>query len=257
MNTTIATTRGCGTRDAGSVYLCLGIGPGGTLTVEDLILDPVKIWPGGWQRGFKIIPNRGGWNDVGIFVGEEFYKSLYDFVEEARRYGISRKVPPTFPFEQLTPGLSRMIFIHSKAHPRFDFALEIEAPLPHCKVFPTIAGPDFYLDNRDMWNETVPGYHPKIEKQTVCTFAHQHLAGLIHDASYGDDLGFEIQMPSFSYKGVMPILVKPADWDLKLTWDIGAFMSAPLSHVEMPKKLNKSAAQRANKSGFETIVTDW
>lgn len=247
MNTTISTTRGCGTRDAGSVYLCLGIGPGGTLTIEDLILDPVKIWPGNWQRGFKIIPNRGGWNDVGIFVGEEFYKSLYDFVEEARRYGISRKVPPTFPFEQLTPGLSRMIFIHSKAHPRFDYNIEVETPLCGCK---------FFLEDPKLWAKTFPGYHPKIEKETKCTFAHQHLAGRIHKAGFNDYGEFEIQMPSFSYKGIYPI-IKPEAGQEDMTWDIGAFMSAPLSHVEMPKKLNKSTAQRANKSGFETIVTDW
>ncbi len=44
---------------------------------------------------------------------------------------------------------------------------------------------------------------------------------------------------------------------IKLEWQIGAFMVAPLSHLEMPKKLNKSAAQRANKAGYEVIITDW
>lgn len=253
MNTTISCERGCGFRSEGGTYLCLGIGPGGTLTIEDLILDPVKIWPGDWQRGFKILSNRGGWNDVGIFISKEDYPSIWDFSEECWRYGISRKVPPTFPFEQLTPGLSRMVFIHARAYPKFDYSIDDfdVGPLHGCKFFPE---PEY----KELWETTFTGWHPQVEKKTPCTFAHRHLAGLIHDeAPYGENLEFEIKRPSFSYKGIMPVIPAPAGTQIKLEWQIGAFMSAPLSHVEMPKKLNKNAAQRANKSGFETIVTDW
>jgi hypothetical protein len=247
--------RGCGTRSEGGCYLCLGIGSGGSLTVENLIIDPIKIWPGQWQRGFKILPNKQGFNDVGIFVGEEFYPSLWDFVEEARRFGISRKVPPTFPFEQLTPGKSRMVFIHRKAYPKFDYmdadlgTGKISAPLSGCKM----------LWEPEIWKRAFPGWHPRIEKEgTFCTFSHQHFAGLIHNAAYDDKGQFEIKMLSFSYSGFMPVVRNDdAGNRIKLEWQIGAFMVAPLSHLEMPKKLNKSAAQRANKAGYEVIVTDW
>lgn len=246
--------RGCGTRSEGGTYLCLGIGPGGTLTVEDLILDPIKIWPGGWQRGFKILPNKMGFNDVGIFVGEEFYPSLFDFVEEARRFGISRKVPPTFPFSQLTPGKSRMVFLHKKAYPKFSYidvelTEHVHIPQYGCKM----------LWEPEIWKRAFPGWHPRIEKEgTFCTFSHKHFAGLIHNVVY-DEIGqFEIKMPSFSYSGFMPVVRNDDQGNrIKLEWRIGAFMVAPLSHVEMPKKLNKGAANRANKSGYEVIVTDW
>ena len=252
-NTTISCVRGCGVRSECGVYLTLGIGLGGTLTVEDLILDPVKIWPGTWQRGFKILPNKQGFNDVAIFVGKEFYPSLWDFVEEAKRFGISRKVPPTFPFEQLTPGKSRMIFLHRKGSPKFnsmDAELTEYVPIPQegCKM----------KWEHEIWKRAFPGWHPKVEKETFCTFSHQHFAGLIHDVKYDKSGKFEIQRPSFSYSGFIPVVRNDDEGNkIKLEWDIAAFMVAPLSHIEMPKKLNVSAAQRANKSGYEVIVTEW
>lgn len=262
-NTTVSCVRGCGTRTESGCYLCLGIGPGGTLTVEDLILDPVKIWPGTWQRGFKLLPNKRGWNDVGIFVGESFYASPWDFVEEARRFGISRKVPPTFPFGELTPGKSQMIFFHRKGHPRFDYHIDsefIEVPLNGCKFFPVYTEWDSVdgkrLENEKLWDKTEAGYHPKIETQTKCSFAHRHLAGRIHNCDFDGCGQFTIEMPSFSYTGIYP-LIKPEKGQDDMTWDIAAFMVAPISHVEMPKKLNNPTAHRANKAGYETIVTEW
>ncbi|RJR12452.1 hypothetical protein C4588_02120 [Candidatus Parcubacteria bacterium] len=251
--------RGCGFRDEGGTYLSLGIGPGGTLHVEDLILDPVKPWPGEWQRGFKILPNRGGWNDVGIFISKEDYPSLWDFVEEVRRYGISRKVPPTFPFESLTPGKSRMIFFHARGIPKFDFSLDplFETPLAGCKWFPKSDGLGELSGNWELWDKTIPGYHPKSEISTVCTFSHQHLAGRIHDVGYDEHGDFIIKMPSFSYSGNLPIIAAPAGTIPKLEWDTAAFMSAPLTHVEMPKKKNPKSATRANQAGYEVVVTEW
>lgn len=251
-NTTVATVRGCGTRSKGGVYLALGIGPGGSLTVEDLILDPVKIWPGGWQRGFKLLPNKNGWNDVGIFVGESFYGSLWDFVEEARRYGISRKVPPTFPFEKLTPGKSQMIFFHRKAYPKFNSddanLWDENVPLDGCKM----------KWEPEIWERAFPGWHPKIEKETFCTFSHRHFAGLLHDAHYDEGSNFTIEMPSFSYSGKIPVVRSDNNGDrIDLEWHIGTFMAAPISHLEMPFKINEKPAEKANKAGYEVVVTDW
>lgn len=253
MNTTKACIRGCGIRSAGGVYLCLGIGMGGTLHVEELILDPIRPWPEKWQRGFKLLRNKQGWYDVAIFVGESFYKSLWDFVEETRRFGISRKVPPTFPFEKLTPGKSQMVFLHRKAVPLFDgwdaqLDYKIAPPLPHCHL----------KWEPEIWRKANPGWHPKVERETLCTFAHQHFAGLIHDAYYDDQAKFEINLPSFSYSGHYPVVKSNDDGSQpELKWGIGAFMVAPISHIEMPHKLNKPAAQKANKSGYEVIQTEW
>lgn len=253
-NTTVSCVRGCGTRSAGGTYLALGIGPGGTLTVEDLILDPMKIWPGEWQRGFKILPDPRGWNNVGIFVGESFYASPWDFVEEARRFGISRKVTPTFPFEELTPGKSLMIFIHRRGYPKFsiwDTILneKVEIPQHGCKM----------KWEEELWATAVPGWHPKVEKATFCTFSHRHFAGLIHDCKYDEDGHFEVEMPSFTYDGYIPMVKTNNEGGsrMKLEWSPAAFMAAPISHIEFPKKINQKSAQKANKAGYETIVTEW
>lgn len=248
MNTTLPCVRGCGTRHTGGIYLCLGVG--GTLTVEDLILDPAREWLGGWQRGFKLFEVNGIYH-VAIFVGEGFYKSLWDFVEETRRFGVSRRVAPTFPIDMLTPGRSRMYMIHRKAIPMFeplDSDLEVEAPLPNCKL-------DW---GRKSYKNVAPGWHPKVEKRTMCTFAHKHYAGILHNVDCDDQGNFEIKHLDYSYKGVMPMVrVDDNTNPIKLKWDLGAFMSVPISHIEMPRKLNQEFTQRANRAGWEVAKTEW
>lgn len=50
-----------------------------------------------------------------ILVGEEHYPQVVDFIEEARRFGISRQIRANFPFEKLTAGKSQMVLLHPKA----------------------------------------------------------------------------------------------------------------------------------------------
>ena len=119
MNTTskLANGRGCGYREPGSSYLCTGKAIGG-LPIEDFIMDPaipLEEMELRWSRGYQIINNPiTGINHVVICVSDDYYKAAWDFVEEGRVAGISRKVNDNFPFEKMTPGKSRMIFAHKK-----------------------------------------------------------------------------------------------------------------------------------------------
>jgi hypothetical protein len=48
-----------------------------------------------------------------MWVGKENYPYVPDFVEEARRFGISKRIPRDFPIERLQPG-SKLILIHAR-----------------------------------------------------------------------------------------------------------------------------------------------
>lgn len=250
--------RGCGTRNKEGCYLSVGI-PSVGLPIEHFIIDPVRLWPGDFQRGFKVVPVKSGYNNVIIFIGEAFYTSPWDFVEEAKLFGISRKIPPTFPIEKLTPGQSKLYFCHPKAFISEElwdkFECDRKAPLnKYC---------EFY--NLEDWDKTISGWHPKIEKYTACAFGLKDLSFWIHfpKNNWIVEPGknqFEVQMPSLSYKSTIPIIgLKIYENPTLLSEYLfpGIFMWAPLSHIEFPFKANKKFEEKANKAGFETIITNF
>lgn len=108
--------RGCGSgREKGGVYLeCgdAGVGEG----LESLIQDPVtSIDPdslGISPVGVKLI-EMGGVTHVFDWVGEKHYPNAADFLEEAVRLGVSRRISRNADFSKLTPG-SKLILIHPK-----------------------------------------------------------------------------------------------------------------------------------------------
>ena len=52
---------------------------------------------------------KNGITHLVLGVGKTYYPFPSDFLEEARRMGVSKKVPRNFPFDELTPGKSRML----------------------------------------------------------------------------------------------------------------------------------------------------
>lgn len=109
--------RGCGTRDAGGIYAECLLSPHGR-PVEEFLVDPpvpvdadaLRITP----RGVRLIPRE---NVVHVYdwVGEMYYPNVADFVEEVKRYGVSRKLNPNLSFGRLTPA-SRLVLLHKRAY---------------------------------------------------------------------------------------------------------------------------------------------
>lgn len=124
-------SRGCGSRKAGGVYLCTGLSEFGS-PLEAFLIDPVVPFDSIPGESFRTPilrenPYLPGVMDAYVWVGEQFYPSIVDYVEETRVKGASRRVSPLLDLSQLTPGKSRMIFIHPKA-----FTKHVERPLAGC-----------------------------------------------------------------------------------------------------------------------------
>jgi hypothetical protein len=111
-------SRGCGYRIRGAVYLETKLGPFGK-PIEDFLIDSPQV----------IDPNALGMRPRGMtpllredathlldWVGAEGYPNVTDFIEEARRKGISRRVLPSL-LGDLTPE-SRLLLVHPRASVR-------------------------------------------------------------------------------------------------------------------------------------------
>jgi hypothetical protein len=115
--------RGCGERTPGGIYIECGLSPVGR-PFEDFLVDPPLALPPG--LGSEALANKPHfWTDSAtdavhlvIWIGAEHYPYLADFVEEARRLGISRKLSSQLlerpEFRRLNLS-SRMILAHPRA----------------------------------------------------------------------------------------------------------------------------------------------
>jgi hypothetical protein len=110
-------SRGCGQRKAGGVYACCGLSEHG-LPIEHFLIDPVQALAVQCFRAPIVIPDPedADLKHMAIWVGAEYYPSPWDYIEETRRLGASRRIPGDFDFSVLTPGRSRMILVHPHAY---------------------------------------------------------------------------------------------------------------------------------------------
>jgi hypothetical protein len=245
--------RGCGQRDPGFPYGCTGLSPFGS-PWHTFVVDPVRLLPGGWQRGVQLLERADGSGkcDVLCFIGAEFYPSPWDFVVEARSYGVSRQFPVNFPWHRLTPYESRMLHVHALAGVTSEYLCSGDAPLKHCVFEP---------DN-PLWGITDAGYHAhgrsEIEEgegRIPCTFAHGQLAGLWPSTDKRqvtiseDGTAFTVRMASIVYAGKLPVLPSlPQKGDpLPVAGVAGIFFATYLTHFEVPR-LNEAAPDVAEKA---------
>lgn len=267
--------RGCGSRSAGACYLCTGLGYGGQ-PVEYFVIDPVRKWHSlidkkEFQRGFQLLPQSDGTNHVVIFVGESFYASPWTFVEEVRHFGASRKVPPTFPFDKITPGRSQMFFVHPKAYANPD-KLGFSLDRPHNQP---LEGCNFFKDEPELWDEMKffhGGWHPTVIKKegeaqnTACTFSHRDLACIFHSEEEvvftkddGEGFDFEIQAPSFTYEGrapSIPNVLKLQETMVQGAFEPGIFLRLPITHFEAYQYAG-DWSEKAQKAGYAVEVLDY
>lgn len=217
-------SRGCGSRVQGGIYLCTGFSEQGS-PLEAFLIDPVVLFdsaPGESYRTpiLRENPYMAGVMDAYVWVGESFYPSLVDFVEEARCKGASRRVSPLLDLSQLTPGKSRMIFIHPKAYTE-----TLKVPTQGCPKAIENHGQD-----------------------TPCIGAHWHYAeslGSVTDHSGNAVIG--------DVRYTLPEQV-PAPDDCRP----GLFMALPITHIEFENDGNPlpKTVRKASDAGFDVFVMD-
>lgn len=113
---TAPAVRGCGRRVKGAVYITQDA-PSGEATLTDYLLcPPIPMDAEGLglsPRGVSLIRDELGVTHIVDWIGDAFYPNVADFLEEARRIGISRRIPRTVDFGRLS-ATSRLILIHHK-----------------------------------------------------------------------------------------------------------------------------------------------
>lgn len=111
-----AIVRACGTRLEGQIYLVSGTAKEG-LAIEHFLIDPplpVDLDAIGASPIGTHFFDRDGVTHVLDVVGAEHYELPIDFVEETRRFGLSRRIARNSDFARLGPG-SRIFLAHAKA----------------------------------------------------------------------------------------------------------------------------------------------
>jgi hypothetical protein len=235
--TTLQCIRGCGERKENALYLSCGTSPYG-IPIKERIIDPAISWEHGWQRGYTLFEiDDTGVKHVLIFVGKEYYPSPWSFVEEAKRFGISRRIDNKFPVDQLTPGQSKMFFAHAYTIPLFEYYLP-EHP-KDCKC-----------QDADL------GWHYDVDKH--CTFGLKNLAVNVHsqkDISLLDADNFiEIRMPGFSFF-TSPIMdAPPLD---EQEYKLGIFLYVPITHLEVKNYIDPEVQSRIRETDYKLEILDY
>lgn len=215
-------SRGCGSRKQGGVYLCTGLSEDGS-PVEDFLVDPVRPFRGepfrapiSWED-----PTKPGLFHAVIWVGAEFYPSLVDFVEEVKAKGASRRIPSSFDFSKLTPGASRMIFVHPKA-----FTATTHLPANGC-----------------------PKHHALHGLVEPCIGAHWEYVQVLG----GNVSGFTATLGDLQY--AVPAQVQE---DMVPHLAPGFFMALPITHVEYEARTDADtgpeAIHQASDLGFDVRI---
>lgn len=113
----IPVERGCGTRVRSGIYFECGFAPPGQgRPIEDFIFCPPIDLPPGLSvpaRGVSLMTDANGVTHIIDRIGLGHYPNVLDFIEEARRFGVSRRLPANLDFSRLTPE-SRLILVHDR-----------------------------------------------------------------------------------------------------------------------------------------------
>ena len=244
MNSTVTqqqTERGCGFRISGGIYLVLDTCKEQDDTcrpIMDYIVDPPR--PLGnlpvSHIGSTLIDAKGI-NHVLDVVGSSHYPNVADFIQEAGRHGISRRISRTTRFDKITQG-SRLILAHSRAIIRN------------------------YAD-----------YHKAVDRHLVCV-TQRHFGNIlaVEDGMCATYWWFDVTGGEVQGFDDDPYLVKRtiggthywahrAPDGVTPEYEIGVFASFPLSRIEVVRDQSQGThmehADLAAQSGLPVDIVDF
>jgi hypothetical protein len=117
-----AVARGCGTRTKGGLYWTTGtcrVLSDTCRPLEEFLLDPPRLLPDKLKvptKGITYLTDAHGVTHIVDRIGMKHYPNVADFVEEVRRFGLSRKMPPGLAVKDLDPKRSRLLLVHDRAY---------------------------------------------------------------------------------------------------------------------------------------------
>lgn len=251
--------RGCGSRKDGGVYGCVAMSPYGT-PLKDFMLDPpVPFLNGQPFQGMHPAPEyiTAGWNTdehliLMDWVGENGYKTVPDFVEEVRRYGMSRRIPTTFDWESIGGRQVWLALIHAKAAPEIEGLPDSFLEYIWCPWRPAVTPP--------------PGYE---KHWPGCLYHNWPLAYQEHGVSPEESAW--LKMPwgnycpldmvqrhsrTFGHKSDEDVLAIPALLP-EATYPHPAFFAVlPLTHLEAVQYVEVEVAEKVDKAGIDLYVVE-
>lgn len=203
--------RGCGTRKKGGIYAEVPLSPFG-MPLEHFLFDPPVIVNAGdlgiTPVGVKLLKRANeDVYDVYDIVGADSYPNVADFVEEVRRFGISRRLTSSLDFSLLTDK-SKIILMHSKAfivnpddfHPMDFTPREGNKPAPGCQ-FPC---PKDIGEHNAFWHPESGASWPTKKPVPSCIGLWWHDIEQAEEWNKTDaewDRTVQRTMPSFTYFG--------------------------------------------------------
>lgn len=232
----MAVERGCGVRVKGGLYLECPLSPYGMPLEEFLVDPPVPIdvqSVGVTPIGVKLVERKGVWH-VMDWVGSSFYNNVADYVEEVRRFGLSRRVAQTLDFKKLT-SQSRILLLHARAYiHNFDEYAKYEPDVEELEgLVPYPRCPKKLAE------------HTRPNMDTMCArLWYQDVEGGEEDKKGTDENAARIRvvtkkMPSFEYHG----LVKPAS--VKPDYKVAVFASFPITNIAVVRDIEGGTHNRS------------
>lgn len=249
----VAVARGCGTREKGGVYLECGLSADG-VPIEEFYVDPPRAVDlaalGVTAIGTKLIFVAGVWHVVDV-VGADSYPNVADYLEEVKRFGMSRRISRSTDFSRLSRS-SRVLLIHKRA----------------CITNAN----DYTLADGALWQcpREIPEHaYPAIRETPVCcagvwwrdvTGGEQVPDGPEIPTFYWEQRGYtrerlvERLMPSFSYRAMRaPDEVVPR-------YQHGIFAQLPISRLVVVRDpegaTHEDAVEAASKAEMPVVLVE-
>lgn len=208
--------RGCGERVEGGVYACCSLSPSG-IPIEFMFADPPQpIEPKAYglrPRGVRMIEFQGRFHLMD-WIGAVHYPNAPDFLEEARRFGVSRRIPRSLDTTKLTRE-SKLLLVHPRGRIAGGSFQHCDCPKEKCRSLPIGLG----------WSSQ-NGRLTLLPQQADPHGTDPTCLGELYKVLHPGETRYEggmAHMPSFSYVGELG----------QADFEVAIIMVAPITDIQV------------------------
>lgn len=246
-------TRGCGLREEGGFYACVDMSPDGR-EIEYFIVDPALEFQANINlRAPFLLRDRNEVAHLVLGIGKTYYPFLPDFVEEARRHGVSKRIPVGYNLSALDPRRSALVLVHPRGIPNFEYHLNREY-CPRKIADREDLGP--HQCTGDLWDlSSVRSIRKRGNGETGAVKGES--THFVEDDEISEWV--KIHTPSCSYNVMRAYYPNMDRMKLVHNYDRGIVLKFPRFHFEYVSKEGEAPReleQRAVDSGYEFRVVD-